>query len=103
MEIKQSLEGEYADYKGKNSDGYGKCCVDAGEKFMNSVDDGKSFEEAESEAIKGTGMTGFMVGAMMSGICHFHEKGDEIKVWWNKRNGGTPDESGVNNPAILTI
>lgn len=103
MAIKQNLENEYKGYVEKNSDDYGKCCVDAGERFMKAVDEGKSFEEAENLAIKDTGMTGFMVGAMMSGICHFHDKGEEIKKWWNKRSGGEPDESGVNNPAIITI
>ena len=106
MKIKQGLESEYDEYVKKNNDPYGGCCVKCGEFFGKFVDEGRTFDEAEEmmlETPDGDGITGFMMGALMSGLSHFHERGDEIKVWWNKRSDGTPDESGVNNPAILTI
>lgn len=102
MKIKKELEAEYKDYVEKNNDPYGGQCVKAGEVVMNLLDEGKSCEEAE-EGLHGFGLTGYMAGAAISAVCHFHERGDEMKAWWNRNQGGTPDENGVNNPAIITI
>lgn len=104
MKIKQDLVESYAVYVEENSkDPYSKEVVTRGEMFGNAIDGGKSFEEAESIMVKDSGLTGFMVGALMSACSRYHERGDEIKEWWNKRSGGEPDENGVNNPAIMTI
>ena len=104
MKIKKGLEEGYKKYVGVNQDdGYSKEIITRGEMFGNLVDEGKSFEEAEGAMVKGSGLTGFMVGALMSALSKYHERGDEIKSWWNKRSGGEPDENWVNNPAILTI
>lgn len=106
MKIKQGLESEYKDYIEKNSDPYSKAVVTCGETFGNFVDAGKTFDEAERGMLDtedGSELTGAMMGFLMSSACHFHERGDEIKTWWNKRSGGEPDERGVNNPAIITI
>ncbi len=107
MKIKQELQEEYDNYVKINSeDGYSKAVVDCGEIFGNFVDEGKTFDEAERAMLdtpNGSELTGFMMGALMSAISHFHPQGKEIKEWWNKRSGGEPDERGVNNPAIITI
>lgn len=108
MQIKENLKEEYAKYVEENSkDEYSKCVVACGEIFGKAVDEGKTFEEAESLMLAtedGDGLTGFMVGALMSGIAHFHPRGAEVKEWWNKRHSGTPDEkTGVINPAIITL
>lgn len=36
-------------------------------------------------------------------ISHFHPRGEEFRVYFNKANGGTGEEKGTINPAILTI
>ncbi len=106
MKIKPELQAEYREYVNKNKDDYSKTVVDCGEIFGKLVDEGKTFDEAERVMLDtqiGDGLTGAMMGFLMSALVHFHEKGAEIKSWWNKRSGGTPDETGVNNPAIITI
>lgn len=102
MNIKPELQEEYKSYIEKNSDPYSKACIVAGEKVMNLLDEGKSPEEAE-KGLNGQDLTGFMAGATISAVSHFHIRGEEMKVWWNRNQGGTPDERGVNNPAIITI
>lgn len=107
MNIKPELKEEYEKYLEINAgDPYSKNVVDAGEVFMNLVDEGKSFDDAETDMLMtdaGIELTGFMMGALMSAVCHFHEKGTEIKKWWNKRYA-PPDEEGegVVNPALLS-
>lgn len=107
MKIKQGLEEAYANYVKINRDEYSKCVIDCGDIFGNLVDEGKDFNEAERIMLddkRSDGITGFMMGAMMSGLVRFHPDGERIKAWWNdKEKNGTPDENGVNNPAILTI
>lgn len=103
MKIKQDLQKEYEDYVAKNNDPYGGACVKAGEEVMRLLDEGKTPEEAE-KGLRGFDLTGFMAGAAISGVCHFHERGEEMKAWWNRNTPGTPDEkTGVNNPAIITL
>lgn len=106
MNIKPELQEEYKSYVEKNSDPYSKAVVDCGEIFGKFVDEGKTFDEAERAMLdseEGNELTGYMMGALMSAVSHFHIKGDEVKAWWNKNQSGTPDENGVNNPAIITI
>lgn len=103
MKIPFNLHEEYRQYVEKNQDPYGKACVEAGEAVMNLLDEGKTPEEAE-EGLRGKELTGFMAGAAISGVCHFHERGEEMKTWWNNKNqSGEPDHNGVNNPAIIEI
>ena len=103
MKIIEGKEKEYADYVAKNDDPYGKACVVAGEAVGKLLDEGKTPQEAE-KGLHGNDLTGFMAGAAISGVVHFHPRGAELKAWWNKTNNGEPDETtGVNNPAIITI
>jgi len=107
MKIKQGKEENYQKYVDINKpDEYSKACVDCGEIFGNFVDEGKTFDEAEELMLAtpdGQELTGFMMGALMSGVSNFHERGDEIKAWWNNKTNGDPDHHGVKNPAIITI
>lgn len=107
MKIKENLQKEYDDYVKTNSeDTYSKACVDCGEAFGNALDEGKTPDEAEKimcDTPMGKELTGFMVGSIMSAIAHFHPRGEEVNSWWNKRFGGTGDEKGTINPAIVTI
>ncbi len=103
MQIKQGLEKEYQEYVAKNTDDYGSACVRAGERVGALLDEGKTPEEAE-KGLHGDGLSGFMAGAAISGVVHFHPRGEELKAWWNKTVSGEPDDmSGTNNPAIITI
>ncbi len=47
--------------------------------------------------------SGFSAGCTAQIIIHFSPRGEEFKKWWNEYNGGTGEEEGVINPAILTI
>ncbi len=102
MNIKPELEQEYTDYVAKNDDPYGGACIKAGEAVMRLLEEGKTPEEAE-KGLHGFDLTGYMAGAAISGVCRFHQRGEEMKAWWNRNQSGTPDEEGVNNPAIITI
>ncbi len=103
MQVKPGLEEKYAEYLRINADGgYGQACTDAGEAVGKLLDEGRSPEEAE-KGLYGNGLTGFMAGAAISGVVKFHPRGEELKAWWNRTTSGTPDEVGVNNPAIITL
>jgi len=103
MNIKKGMEVGYAKYVAQNSDPYGSAIVKAGDRVMKLLDEGKIPEEAE-KGLHGDGLTGFMAGAAISGVVKYHERGEEMKAWWNKTNSGEPDEmSGTNNPAIITL
>jgi hypothetical protein len=101
MNIKPDLQKEYDHYVKINSDGYSEAVIIAGEKVMELLDEGKTPEEA-GEGLHGQDLTGFMAGAAIQAVVHFHERGDEVKEWWNNRYG-VKDAKGVVNPAIVTI
>lgn len=105
MLIKQGLEEKYAEYVSMNSaDDYSKACVEAGEVFGTALDEGKTPEEANDiMCAKEFGLTGFMAGCIMGTMVEFNPRGEEVKTWWNKYWGGTGEEDGVVNPAIVTI
>lgn len=107
MKIKEGFEEEYVKYVAQNSnDGYSRAVIDAGEIFGSELDKGETPDRAQEVMFsteQGSGLTGYMMGALMSAIVHFHSRGDEIRVWWNKQCGGTGEENGTINPAILEI
>ncbi len=74
----------------------------AGASVGKLLDEGKTCEEAE-KGMNGHDLTGYMAGAVASAITHFHPRGEEFKKFWNKGYGGTGEEEGTINPAILTI
>ncbi len=103
MNIKPGLEEEYEKYVKINSeDEYSKVVISAGENVGKLLDEGKSPEEAE-KGLHGFQLTGYMAGAVVSIINHFHPRGEEMNSFWNKSLGGTGEEKDTINPAILTI
>lgn len=47
--------------------------------------------------------SGFSAAMTANIIATFSVRGNEFKKWWNKYNGGTGEEKGTLNPAILEI
>ena len=99
---KKGLKKEWEKAVDKNQDGYGHAVIKVVVKVCKLLDEGKSPEIAEDKGIKGSGITGFMAGAMTSMITYFHPRGDEFKKYWNKKFDPKP-RKGVINPAIMTI
>lgn len=103
MKTKPGLEEEYSKYVELNSaDEYSKMCVIAGEGVADLLDEGKTPEEA-MEAVKGHGLTGFMVTMAVRAIAHFHPRGEELRVWWNTQYGAKKERQGLVNPAVLNV
>jgi len=102
MSVKKGHEKEYEDYVAKNQDGYGNCAVRAGASVGKLLDEGKTAMEAE-KGMNGHDLTGALAGCAAMAVTHFHPRGEEFKVFWNKLCGGTGEEKGVANPAIVTL
>lgn len=104
MKIKEGKAEEYAKYVEVNqADEYSKACIDAGEAFGNALDEGKTCDEANTEMCKAeAGLTGFMASMIMQAMVRFHERGEEVRVWWNKKNGVEVDE-GIVNAAVMNV
>lgn len=108
-DMKIELKKEFENWAEKNSDSYGKSCVDVARRAMEILDDGKDFEthslivRSDKDVHGESELTGYMAGVVASAIRYFHERGDEFGKKWNKDNGGTGEEKGTINPAILTI
>ncbi len=86
----------------KNQDSYGWAVMEVVSKLGAALDEGLPPAEAEAKAIKGSGITGFMAGAMAQMIANLHPRGDEFNKYWNHQFGAD-DAKGTVNPAILTI
>ena len=99
--MEKELQKEYEKYVKINKDGYSKAVIKAGEKVMKLLDEGKTPEEAE-KGLYGNGLTGYMAGAAIQAVVHFHERGEEIREWWNARYG-VKNAKGTVNPALMTI
>lgn len=102
MKIKENLKEEYEKYvKINQEDEYSKACIDSGEIFGNALDEGKTPEEAnEIMCETENGLTGFMASMIMKSLAHFHPRGEEVRVWYNDRNG-VKSEKRIVNTAIL--
>jgi len=91
----------------KNTDDYGKACIDVARGVMEELDNGKDFDchkiisDADDRLNIG-GITGFMAGAVAQMVVTCHERGKEFQKQWNKEYG-VEDSKGVVNPALLTI
>lgn len=103
MNIKKGLEKEFEQAKAKNTDEYGAEIYRVVEKVGQGLDEGKTPQEAEDFGVEGSDITGFMAGAIAVIIAHFHSRGEEFKTYFNKQMGGTGEEKGTINPAILEI
>lgn len=105
MKTKEGLQDKYDNFAKLNSeDEYSKGVVTAIDAFAEALDEGKTPDEAdEFMCKKEPGLTGYMVGEAMRAIAYFHPRGEEVRVWSNKRWGGTGEEKGTINPAIITL
>jgi len=111
MKVKEGMEEAYKisiEYKDDDNDGppiprgYFQGIVDAVERVGTSLDEGSTPEKA-LEGLMGHDLTGFMAGIAVDTVCHFNPRGDELRPVWNKQCGGTGEEKGTINPAIITI
>lgn len=100
----------WKDWEEKNTDNYGKCCVDVARKVMEILDEEKEFDVHEivcqaDRDIDAGGITGFMAGCVAEMVSKCHSRGDEFRLAWNKDHGIDEGEAkgGVINPALVTI
>jgi hypothetical protein len=93
----------WQDYVEKNQDSYGFGCIEVASKLGKNLDDGMTPAEAEKAAVKGSGITGFMMGAVAQMIWQMHPRGEEFKKYFNGEFGADPDADGIVNPAIMTV
>jgi hypothetical protein len=112
--MKLKDESAWNDWVEKNTDPYGKCCVDVARRVMEILDDGQPFDtyniicQADND-INAGGITGFMAGCVASMISVCHERGEEFRRQWNNDNqignegDKANDSGGVLNPALLNI
>lgn len=111
------MQDAYADYVHVNStDAYSARIISYAEDWANLMEAefaaGRSIgevAEATSRQADTDGITGFMYGAAVSGLAHFWEHGELIRVWHNLRTqiqdegDEANDNGGVLNPAILVL
>ena len=109
MKIKQGMEENYkksitysGDPKEFPQPDYFQGIVDAGEAVGCALDEGKTPEKA-LEKLHGRDLTGYMAGIAADVVIHFNPRGEELRPVWNKQCGGTGEEKGTINPAIMTI
>lgn len=106
--IKQELVKEFNEWKEKNNDPYGGCCVAVAEQVMKDfnadtkIDPHKMINDADDKIGAG-GITGYMAGVVASAVSYFDIRGDEFKKEWNRGYGVPETEKGIVNPAIVTI
>jgi hypothetical protein len=95
----------------KNTDPYGKCCIDVAKEVMKILDKNESFDvhkiicDADKNAEAG-GITGFMASFVTRIVVECHSRGDEFRKAWNKEVGtitGQEESEGILNPALLRI
>lgn len=86
----------------KNQDSYGWGVMEVVSKLGAALDEGLPCDKAEAKAIKGSGITGYMAGAMAGMIAQLHPRGEEFNKYWNHQFG-VEDSDGTVNPAIMTI
>jgi len=74
----------------KNTDPYGKCCVDVAREVMRLLDTPKykDFNPHKiicdaDDNIKAGGITGFMAGCVAQMVSHCHSRGEEFRQKWN--------------------
>jgi hypothetical protein len=94
----------------KNTDPYGKACVDVAREVMRILDEGKDFDchkiiDDADDKIQAGGLTGFMAGCVAQMVKVCHSRGDEFNDKWNEYYGVSKEKAkgGTVNPAILTI
>jgi len=108
VKIELSDKEAWKNYREKNKDPYGKCCVDYAESWAKLMQveilGGKTVEDCAKETshqLGFYGITGFMYGCAVSMLSHCWKYGEELHEWHNK--GYNHQGDGVVNPAILTF
>jgi hypothetical protein len=103
MTVKPELKEQYDHYVELNSkDEYSKAVIEASEAVGVLLDEGKTAEEA-LEGLKGRGLSGYMAATAAKTVAHFHPRGEEVRVAWNKDFGAEDIEEGIVNPAVLNV
>jgi len=102
-------------YEKKNTDAYGKACVDVARKVMEMLDKDSTplkngyhpdLDTAHGlickadKDIDAGGITGFMAGCVAEMVSSCHERGDEFR---KSHNGDEYEGEGVLNHALITI
>jgi len=101
--IKKGMDKEYKQFVDKNQDDYGNAAIVAAATVGNALSEGKSCKEA-SGLMYGMNLTLYMAGCVAGAIYHFHERGEEFKIWWNEDKGITDKAvKGPVNPALVTV
>lgn len=102
MKIKKGLKNDWDMFRAINSkDAYSCQVLCATEYFGQVLDAGNTPEEAD-KFIKGLGLSTSQANFVMQHIWHFHPRGEEIRKWWNKKNGIPDDTKGIVVSNILT-
>lgn len=94
---------KWQEYLEINQDPYGLGCLEVASKLGKNLDDGMSPAGAEKAAVKGSGITGYMMGVVAQVIWTMHPRGEEFKKYFNGEFGADPDADGIVNPAIMTV
>jgi len=94
---------EWQRWVDSNLDDYGKAIVGVAREVMALLD---AQPEAQIDPVQlitraQGGLTLFMAGLVAQMVGHYHSRGEEFRLAWNRRWGATG--SGTVNPAILTI
>lgn len=116
VEIRLADVRQWNEFKEKNKDPYGACCVEYAEgwaKLMQiEIKNGSKISdcaERTSHELGFLGVTGFMYGCAVSMLSQCWEHGEELRKWHNiktqiRNEGELANESGgVLNPALLSI
>lgn len=108
IEIEISDADNWNEFKEKNKDPYGACCVEYAEgwaKLMQAeMSEGVKLidcAQKTSYELGFLGITGFMYGCAVSMLAQCWKYGEELRKWHNKEY--KHEGEGVVNPAILSI
>ena len=113
MNLKNSKK--WNNYVKKNTDPYGKACVDVARRVMEILDENSPFDPhtlicRANKDVNVAGITGFMAGCIAQMVSVCHTRGEEFRRLWNKDIGITDEDGdkanesgGVINPAILIM
>lgn len=105
---------DWDNWVNKNTDPYGKACVDVAREVMRLLDEQQEFDTHKiicdaDDNIKAGGITGFMAGCVAQIVSQCHSRGEEFRKKWNTDNqiddeGDKANEGkGVLNPALLNL
>jgi formate dehydrogenase maturation protein FdhE len=112
VSCKPGMEKEFQKLIEANTrDAYSAAAIKGTMFIMKALDDGKTPEEAfdKNEELDALGLTRAMGACAASIIVSYHARGEEFRVWWNKRwqlgdEGDKANESdGLLNPSVMSM